>query len=534
MPQNNESAAYQLNGSAVDEISEKVRTFLSTQKVEKHDALRHSLTIEEILLRYLDAEAASQTVSLKMGTRFTTPYILLSVEGPALNVYTAGNEKNEQAELLNALQLIPEYSYNGRANVYRFHIRKKRANPFVSLIATLVLAVAIGLLGFLLPDASRASLHENVITPLHNTFLNMIGCLAGPMIFFSVAWGIYGIGDVATLKHIGRQLIFRYIGALAFCILLSTVISFLVIRPEISGSNSLGGAAVIFSMILNIVPTDILSPFTSGNTLQIIFMAIVFGFALLFLEQKTRSVAGAVRQFNNIIQFIMESISKLVPYFIFIVIVALFWSDSLSSLDHLGSLFFVFLLSTLISFTCILIHTSVKNRVNPLTLLRKGIPTLIIALTTASSAAAFDTSLRICKKQYGIDESIASFGLPLGTVLFKPFHAVFIVALTVFTAVGFGVDISAEWIVMLLVCQLFISLAAPPIPGGSLAVYAVIFSQLNIPEEAMAIALACDMLVDFIGTGFNQLALPLCLIDQAGKSGLLNREKLVSSASGKR
>lgn len=192
------------------------------------------------------------------------------------------------------------------------------------------------------------------------------------------------------------------------------------------------------------------------------------------------------------------------------------------------------MLSTLVSFACLLSHTSVKNRVNPLTLIKKGIPTFIIALTTASSAAAYETSLKTCKRQYGIDESIASFGLPLGTVLFQPFHAEFIVALTVFTAVGFGVEISAEWIVTLLVCQLFISLAAPPIPGGSLAVYAVIFSQLGIPEEAMAIALACDMLVDFIGTGFNQLALPFCLIDQAAKSGLLNREKLVSSASGKR
>lgn len=49
----------------------------------------------------------------------------------------------------------------------------------------------------------------------------------------------------------------------------------------------------------------------------------------------------------------------------------------------------------------------------------------MLALTTASSAATFESNMTICKKEFGIDNSMASFGVPLGTVLFKPNSALY-------------------------------------------------------------------------------------------------------------
>ena len=93
-------------------------------------------------------------------------------------------------------------------------------------------------------------------------------------------------------------------------------------------------------MILGIFPSDILEPFASGNTLQIIFLAVVIGTALLFMQKQTREVAMIIGQINALVNFLMSLISHLVPFIIFMVMLSLIWSLSL----RYGSLWVFFLL----------------------------------------------------------------------------------------------------------------------------------------------------------------------------------------------
>ncbi|MDO4816335.1 MAG: cation:dicarboxylase symporter family transporter [Bacillota bacterium] len=79
---------------------------------------------------------------------------------------------------------------------------------------------------------------------------------------------------------------------------------------------------------------------------------------------------------------------------------------------------------------------------------------------------------------------------------------------------------------MITVCIL--AVATPPIPGGAMASYTVLLTQLGIPIEALAVALACDAVFDFIDTGIDQFLLPYILLNQAGKLGLVDRETLLS------
>ncbi|MDO4983658.1 MAG: cation:dicarboxylase symporter family transporter [Eubacteriales bacterium] len=536
MSHSNEQYTYELNYPAVDEISEKLRQFLSAQKLDRREVTRHTLTAEEILLKYIDTGEQAGTVTLNMGTRFANHFITLSVEGSPTNLYRPSEEADGvlKAGLLKNLGLAPEYAYKGNENVYTFFIRKRqRINPLLSLLLVFALAFATGMLGKLLPDGVRASILTDFFDRIRAAFLNILGCLAGPMMFLSVVWGVYGIGDVATLKQIGKRLMLRYLGIVCLCVLLGGAISLSIFRPGFAGTESSGSVATVFSMILDIIPKNIFSPFVDGNTLQIIFMALIFGFAMLFLGQRTSSVAKAVEQINYIIQFIIGFISKLVPYFIFIVVVSMIWSDAADVFVSARSLILVFLLTVLVSQLLILLVTAVRNRVSPLLLLKKNMTTFIIALTTASSAAAFAYSLRTCKEEFGIDDSISSFGVPLGVVMFKPATALNYLVTAVFFAKYYSIDISASWVVSLVFCSSVLAMATPPIPGGAMTSYAVLFAQLRIPSEALAVALACYTLFDFIDTGFNQLSLPFCLLNLAAKFGLVDRDILTGKAKKK-
>ena len=117
--------------------------------------------------------------------------------------------------------------------------------------------------------------------------------------------------------------------------------------------------------------------------------------------------------------------------------------------------------------------------------------------------------------------------------MFKPATALNYLVTAVFFAKFYGIEISVSWIVSLVFCSSVLAMATPPIPGGAMTSYTVLFTQLGIPAEALAVALACYTLFDFIDTGFNQLSLPFCLLNLAAKFGLVDRDILTGKAKKK-
>lgn len=514
----------------IDEFSNLTRQFLEAQKQPRRDVMRYVLTLEEILNNSRSAHGDGTNIRLRLSRRFFRPQIVLSIVGASRNLYV-----NHSADagllgesLLKTLGLTPEYSYRGNENTYTFTVRRKRLNPFITLALTLIAALVVSLSGFLMPETWRAELMNGLLTPLHDTFLNILSCVASPMIFLSVAWGIYGIGDAATLKRVGKRILLNYVILIYLAVLLIGSLCVLLFRVDIVNTGSgISSFSDIFTMLLGIFPSDIFSPFVNGNTLQIIFLAVVFGIAMLFLGEKTSAVARAVEQINLIMQFLIEFISRIVPYFVFIMLVDLAWSEMNRVFSNIGDLLAIFLFGVIILLVCTVMWCSIRVRVHPFSLVRKGFPTFLIGVTTASSAAAFSYNVSTSTKEYGIDESLASFGLPLGVVTFKPSSALNFLCQALFFAKIYNVEITMSWIVLMMFTVGILALATPPIPGGAMASYAVLYAQLGIPAEALALSLAIDTLIDFVCTGTDQFLIPVSLLVQASKLGMVDRTKLL-------
>ena len=519
---------YSLCEKTVDEISDQARSFLFSLKTPKRDISRYTLTLEEILLKELDENQGAK-VRFKTGKRFFSPFFSLEIDGKSRNVFV--NKRENQGVLghsiLSSIGLSPEYTFTGDSNLYSFRIKHRKVNPAIPLIISVVLGLLVGAVGMLIPSAAKEFLQTNIISPVHDAFMSVLGCIAGPMIFLSVAWGIYGIGDAATLKRIGKRILGAYIGLVFLVVTLVT----LACLPffSLNFTNASGGGneySAIVTMILNIIPKNIFSPFIDGNTLQIIFLAVVIGIAMLFLGQKTTAVAKAVEQINYIVQFLIDFISRLVPLFIFIVLVQMFWSGAIAVYAGVLKLFIVFVAGALVFLIVFVVYTGIRNKVSPIMIFKKGIPALVIGLTTASSAAAFGANVNACRTKYGIDDSISSFGIPLGMVTSKPITSIDFLVTGLFFAESLKIDVSVSWVVVLIITCAILAVATPPIPGGAVTSYTVLLMQLGIPMEALAIALAADTLFDFIGTGINQFSIPLVLLNQAGKIDLVDRNIL--------
>ncbi len=155
--------------------------------------------------------------------------------------------------------------------------------------------------------------------------------------------------------------------------------------------------------------------------------------------------------------------------------------------------------------------------------MKKSLPTFVIALSTASSAAVFSSNITVCEKRFGISSSLIRFGLPLGTVINKPATALYNMALIFFFASQYGVSCSPAWLVIGVLISGILAIAMLPIPGGGTVAYSILFLQMGIPTEAMAIALAIDILMDFIMTAMDVLLVQLSLVNLSSRLAMLNK-----------
>ena len=521
---------YLLSNSNIDIISTEISAFLEKCKVERKDAMRIKLAAEETLIRNQERFGEEQEVVLVCRKRFGRPRIEIRVPGVPFNSLEQTDASEETSAVLQGILVnmgfAPVWEYKNGINTIIFAPKAKPPSQIMQLVISVTAALICGGLSMFLPESTRLAFSANLIVPVFDTFMGLLSAIAGPMIFLSVAWGIYSIGDTSTLGTIGKRMIKRFM-AMNFIVSILCTLAVLPIFPLSLDGNASFDFQALLKMILGIVPSNLFKPFVEGNPLQIIFVAIAIGLAMLILGHKTTAAAKILEQSNYIVQFLMEIISKFVPAFVFGSIFNMILSGNFSALVKAYKVLPVMVLAQTIAAAIYVLLIFLRKKVSPTVLLSKTFPTFLIALTTASSAAAFSTNVEACEKKLGIDKRIVNFGVPLGQMaFFRPGYSMMFMVVALCMAEIYGVSIAPTWLLTAVIISLILALAAPPIPGGPITCFTMLFAQLNIPIEALPLIIALNVLMDFFGTAFNLLCLQTELVELAGDLNMLDYDKL--------
>ena len=129
--------------------------------------------------------------------------------------------------------------------------------------------------------------------------------------------------------------------------------------------------------------------------------------------------------------------------------------------------------------------------------------TFIIALSTASSSAAFAENIKCCTERLGVSQRLANFGVPFGQILYPPGSAVLFWFAAVSVAESTGIEVSMAWYVTAVVICVILSQASPPVPGGMTASFAILFAQLGLPVSDLAVIVSLTSILDFVTTAIN-------------------------------
>ena len=518
---------YELNLTNIDEASKTVTDFLSNEKVASKEVQRIRLSVEEILLKYLDSLNSGTSFEIVTAKRFRTLKIELVIAGDSIDPFAdddgGGTILNN---LLSNFGLAPTWRYKNGKNIITFTAKKqKKLSQILQIGIAILAAIVFGGLCLILPDSVSTFITSDLVTPVFNTFMGLLSAISGPIIFLSVVWGICGIGDMATFGKIGKKMIGRFLLVSIIVGAAMTVLFALMFQ-----TSAIGGAAFEFSdlyeMILDIIPSNLFAPFIEGNSLQIIFIAIIVGLTMLFLGNRIPIMINVVDQLNVVMQTIMSAVSSFIPFFVFGSIFNMIVGGNLLSVAKSYKLILVMLLGDLVLMAAYLLLVSVRKKVAPTVLLKKLMPTYIIGLTTASAVAAYQTNISTCEKKLGIDKKLIDIGIPLGQVIFMPGAIVLFVAAAFGMAETYGVAITPIWMLTVFIISVILAIAAPPVPGAALTCYTILFMQLGIPTEAIAVVIALNVILEFVATAVNLFCLQTELVELSGALQTLKTEVL--------
>ena len=513
------------SNSNIDLTCEDVGAFLTSVGVEKREALRIKLTLEEILLDYQAKFGKEATFKVRCVKRLLTIKVELIVAGRVYNPLEKDEEENAINGILAGIGLAPSYGYRNGKNHIIFIPKKKPLSSTVKMGVAIGLAIIAGILLNLLPEGIRVGANEYVLTPVTDAFMGLVSAVSVPLIFLSILGSICSMGNMETLGKIGSKTIKVILLYMTVISVFMTVLGSLFFHVQWGGGGTSGFSQVL-NLIYNIIPSNLFEPFVTGNTLQLIFISIIVGLAMLVLSSRVSSVFKLVEQFGAIAQTIMSGLSSMLPILIFVLFTGMISGGEFGMLLESWKIIAVFLLLITIYFALTVLYIALRKKVSPTLLLKKTWNTLVIALTTASSAAAFQKNIRDSNKKFGIDKRLAEFGTSLGQVLFSPADVAILFAMEVGFAEMYGIAITPQFLITALITNLLLSFSIPPVPGGSVMGYTIAFTQLGIPLEVMGVVLALDVIIDFPATACNISGWQLTMIEVADSLDMLDKETL--------
>ena len=517
---------YNFSNTNIDLICEEAEKFLSSADVEWREALRLKLTFEEVLLKYQEKLGENGSFKVRFVKRLSYVKIELIVPGQSYDVFdTEGEEDEITRGLLAGIGLAPIWNYKKGRNHVVFMPKKKPLSGTVKMVAAIGLAIVAGTALNLLPSEIRMGVNDYFLTPVTSVFMGLISAVSGPLVFLSVLGSICSMGNMETLGKIGSKTIKIILLYMTIIGVFMTMVGSLFYHVELTGSGSASFAQVL-ELIYGIVPSNLFEPFITGNTLQLIFIAIMVGLAILGLSSRVSGVIGLIDQLSAIVQSIMAVLSSALPTLIFILFTGMISNGNFDTiLDSWKSLAVIILLM-MVYYIVNLFRIAIVKKVSPVVLWKKTMSTFMISLTTASSAASFTTNVKDANERLGIDKKLVEFATPLGQVLFMPAYLAMLFGTEVGLAEACNIPITVPWLFIGLVTNLLVAFAVPPIPGGAAMGFTVVFSQLGIPIEMMGIAVAINALPEFPATAVHVSGWQLTLIDVADSLNMLDKETL--------
>lgn len=518
----------QFSNEDLEKTIEEVRAVFESSAVSQDDCIKICLLLEEALLRCRQHFGRAHTYSLKIQKWFGVPKVIIRIKGEPFDPLYTDDDDEEilSSEILKGLMSYEHaetvYTYRNGCNEISTYVRKERKPikiPGGAITIAALLAVLCAAIHAALPAAWQAAVMEDAAEPLLKTLMGLIVAVTGPFVFISIVDGICLMEDVATFSNVGIRVIRRFFAVMLLMSLFAAAVCQLFF-PVLAwqGESNLAPAELI-RLFLGILPRNLLAPFVEGNILQIVCIAILTGISILTLTNVIPHLKTIISELNKLIFKMMDIVSKVIYVAIFLNVFKVIAGSSMETIFAVWRIIaanYVFCIGFgLLMF----LHVAYKYKLDMADFMRKGARVFLISFSTASNTAAMSANVVFAKKDLQIEGKFCDFWLPLSHAMFSPSAAAALVAGVFYTAYNAQLELSLFSLIITIILALQLSIATPPVPGGIMAIYAIIFNQLALPLDYIGMLMVSAVFVVNISSVMSMLIRDCELVDIAGEIG---------------
>ncbi|MER8046098.1 dicarboxylate/amino acid:cation symporter [Streptomyces sp. NPDC094032] len=380
--------------------------------------------------------------------------------------------------------------------------------PKVPFWAQIVAGLVIGvLLGWLARSQDIGWLKET-LTQVGGIFVQLLKLAVAPLVFFAILVSITNLRKVNNAARLAAQTLIWFMITSLIAVGIGLAIGLLTnpgagtgLTPKDGKLPEHQGSWIDF--LTGIIPTDVITPFTELNVLQIVFMAAVAGIAALKLGEKAQPILSLSESILELLQKALWWVIRLAPIgtagLIGKAIVNYGW-DLIGKYATFTADVYIGCALVLFGVYPLLLATVAK--LNPLQFYKGAWPAIQLAFVSRSSVGTMPVTQRVTER-LGVPKEYASFSVPFGaTTKMDGCAAIYPALAAIFIAQIFDVQLGVKEYLLIAFVSVIGSAATAGLTGATVML-TLTLSTLGLPLEGVGLLMAIDPILDMMRTATN-------------------------------
>ena len=372
-------------------------------------------------------------------------------------------------------------------------------------IGALVVGAVLGLLGL--------GWLNDVMNFVATVYTKLFQLLAVPTIVLAVITTFATFGSKGSGRIFGRTLIYTLLTTFAAAVI--GALLYVTIAPGNLPVEAISQAdssitdtpqQTYYDHILSIIPNNIVKPFLEGNVLSLLILAFAIGIGLSKLpesENKAVVVKGLLG-LQDLLFLLIRGLIWTLP--LGIVAFSAQLSAQVSAgivADSIGKYVLVVLGGNVIQFFIVLPLFLLARGLNPIRVLGRMTPAVLMALFTKSSAATLPVTMESAEQRLGIRKEIARFVLPICTTINMNGCAAFILVTSLFVMQNGGTPLTWSTILLWILVSVVSAIGNAGVPMGCFFLTLSLMSGIGAPVAILGIILPIYTIIDMVETAEN-------------------------------
>ncbi|WP_409470390.1 dicarboxylate/amino acid:cation symporter [Streptomyces sp. HC307] len=399
--------------------------------------------------------------------------------------------------------------------------------PFwAQIIAGLVLGVLLGWIA----RSQDLSWLATTLEKVGDTFIGLLKLAVAPLVFFAILVSITNLRKVNNAARLASRTLLWFMITSLIAVAVGIVIGLVTnpgagtgLTPQDGAKPETTGSWIDF--LTGIVPTDVITPFTELNVLQIVFMAAVAGIAALQLGEKAQPILTLSESVLELLQKALWWVIRLAPLGTVGLIgnaIATYGWDLIGQYATFTADIYVGCAIVLFVVYPVLLATVAK--VSPLQFFKGAWPAIQLAFVSRSSVGTMPLTQKVTER-LGVPKEYASFAVPFGaTTKMDGCAAVYPAIAAIFVAQIFDIQLGVGDYLLIAFVSVVGSAATAGLTGATVML-TLTLSTLGLPMEGVGLLLAIDPILDMMRTATNVAGQVVCPLIVASREKILDRDK---------